>query len=231
VKSPIIGGLNEKSLHRELKYLYLDENSKAEEIVSGYVVDVVRSDGLVEIQTGSFSSIKRKLAALLQQHRVRLVHPIAVETMINVYSTDGSLLSGRMSPKRGSIYSAAAELLYIPELLGNPNLTIEILFIRQEEIRLNDGNGSWRRKGISIEDRRLVEVTGTAIFSELSDCLHLLPEGLPSPFGNRDIADRLKGMNKKAKTRLAGQITWLLRKLDLLEVSGKDGNRFLFDRR
>ena len=42
----------------------------------GYVIDLVRADGeLVEIQTGGFSPLRRKLDALLDRHRMRIVHP------------------------------------------------------------------------------------------------------------------------------------------------------------
>lgn len=227
--SPIIGGLNEKSLHRQLKERYRTRNSLVEEKVAGYVVDVVRPTELVEIQTGSFSGMKKKLTALLEDHTVRLVHPVAKETVISVYCEDGiTLKSTRRSPKKGSLPFAAAELLYLADLLPHPGLTVEILLVKQEEIRRDDGRGSWRRKGISLSDRCLVEVEEKHLFREPPDYLALLPEDLPAPFGNREIAERLKGTTPRGRLRLAGQITYLLRKLELLKIVGKEGNRFLF---
>ncbi|MDC7227550.1 MAG: hypothetical protein PQJ61_12365 [Spirochaetales bacterium] len=227
MNKPIIGGLNEKSLHRQLKEYYCTEESLMEEKVEGFVIDVVNPDGLVEVQTSNFSGMKKKLKVLLPGHPVRLIHPVAAETMISVYNKDGSLKTRRRSPKRGTIRSAAAELLYIADLIPNPNLTVEIPLVRQEEIRCDDGKGSWRRKGVSIEDRLLVEVIESRCFQTAADYLSLLPDDLPDTFGNKDIADTLGG-GKAGRTRLAGQITWLLRRLELVQICGKEGNRLLF---
>lgn len=227
--SPHIGGLNEKSLHRQLKGLYATADSMVEEKVSGYVVDVATPEGIVEIQTGGFAGMRRKLTDLLEDHPVRLVHPLAVETTISLYDEEGGKLkSSRRSPKRGCPALAAAELLYLTELLGHPNLTVEIIMVKQEEIRRDDGRGSWRRKGVSIEDRRLLEVSERHLFETLRDYLALLPPGLPSPFGNREVAEKLTGLPARGRLRLAGQMTYLLRKLELLEPAGKEGRRNLF---
>jgi len=228
MSSPIIGGLNEKSLHRQLKEYYRTTDSKIEQVVSGYVVDVVSSNELIEIQTANFSAMRNKLAVLLTEHRVRLVYPVAAETTISVFEEDGILRSSRKSPKKGCLSSAAGELLYLAELLPHPNLTVEVLLVKQEEVRRADGKGSWRRRGVSIEDRMLCEVLQSRLFAETSDYLALLPVSLPSIFGNREIAGKLTGMNKRGKLRLAGQITYLLRKLGLIEITDKEGNRLLF---
>ena len=230
MSSRIIGGLNEKSLHRQLKERYLGSGGSAETTIDGYVIDVAKPDMLIEIQTGGFAGIRTKLSALLQNHPVRLVHPVAAETVISVYAEDGQLRSNRRSPKRGSIQTAAGELLYLSELIPHPNLEIEILLVRQEEVRRDDGRGSWRRRGISIEDRILNEVIDTRLFSQPADYLSMLPNGLPDIFSNGELADHLSttGTGKKGKLRLAGQITYLLRKLNMLEISGRDGNKLLF---
>lgn len=230
MSSHIIGGLNERSLHLQLKNHYAGKNAVTEEKIDNYVIDIVTSDELIEIQTGSFSGIRKKLADLLPCHRIRIVHPVAAETIINVYNEDGSPRSRRRSPKRGSYFSAAAELLYIAELLPEPNLSVEIVLVRQEEIRRDDGKGARRRRGVSIEDRLLSEIIESRVFSDTEDYLRLLPPGLESPFGNREIAERLPpvGAGSRGRLRLAGQITWLLRKLELIETAGKDGRRLLF---
>ena len=231
MSSPIIGSLNEKSLHKQLKERYTTAGSLVEEKVAGYVIDVVNPDELIEIQTSNFSGMKKKLSSLLREHQVRLIYPVAAETMITVYNKDGSQRSRRRSPKRGSVEAAASELLYVSNLLLHPGLTVEVILVKQEEIRYDDGKGSWRRKGVSIEDRLLVDIVDSRKFSTSADYLSLLPPGLPPAFGNRELAELLPatGTGKKGKTRLAGQITWLLRKLELLEITGKDGNRMLFE--
>ncbi len=57
-----IGLLNEKPLHASLKEWYAQPGDQFEVPVDGFVIDIVRDDLLLEIQTGSFASIKSKLA-------------------------------------------------------------------------------------------------------------------------------------------------------------------------
>ena len=47
--------------------------------VDGYVIDIVRDNLKLEIQTSNFSSIKSKLKDLVGVHRIRLIYPIAQE--------------------------------------------------------------------------------------------------------------------------------------------------------
>jgi len=64
-----IGTLNEGRLHQALKALYVDESGEAEISVGDYVADVRGADNvLYEIQTGSFTPLKKKLATLLENH-------------------------------------------------------------------------------------------------------------------------------------------------------------------
>ncbi len=56
------------------------------------------------------------------------------------------------------------------------------MMIEEEEIWRNDGKGSWRRKGASVEDRRLVRVFGREVFENKADFLRFLPETLLDPF-------------------------------------------------
>ena len=62
----MIGTLNEGALHAELKEWYRRPRDRAEEKVEGYVVDLVRGRLLIEIQTGNFAPLRRKLDALLR---------------------------------------------------------------------------------------------------------------------------------------------------------------------
>jgi hypothetical protein len=74
--------LNEKPLHAALKEWYSQPGDRLESSVEGFVVDIVRGHLLIEIQTGNFAAIRRKLAKLTVRHRVRLVYPIAQDKWI-----------------------------------------------------------------------------------------------------------------------------------------------------
>ena len=56
-----IGTLNENPLHAALKAWYARPGDRIEVPVDGFIVDIVRDDLLVEIQTGNFSAVKEKL--------------------------------------------------------------------------------------------------------------------------------------------------------------------------
>lgn len=220
-----IGSLNERSLHAALKQLYTGAGQVRESVVDGYVADVVDRGLLVEIQTGGFAKIKHKLGALLQRHRVLLVYPIARQKTLVVYDrAGGEVLYTRRSPKRGSLIDLVYQLVYLDRLPAHPNFSLEVLLTIEEEIRAADGQGSWRRRGVSIIDRRLKGVVERVHFSSPSDYLRLLPPGLPRPFTNRDVGG-LGGIPPEKARRL----TYCLARMGLLEAAGKRGNALLFN--
>ncbi|HHX43666.1 MAG TPA: hypothetical protein GX714_06730, partial [Chloroflexi bacterium] len=90
-----IGTHRETSLHAALKAWYAEEGDQIEAVVDGYVIDVVRGDLLIEIQTRGFAALTAKLTELLQSHSVRLVHPIARERWIVRLAADGAALGRR----------------------------------------------------------------------------------------------------------------------------------------
>src|SRR5919106_2448020 len=148
-----IGLLNEKPLHASLKQWYARPGDRFEVPVDGFVIDIVRDDLLIEIQTRNFSSIKSKLNKLARSHHVRLIYPIVQEKWI----VRGAIR--RKSPKRGRLEDLFWELVSIPQLLSNPNFSLEVLMIREEEVRRYDvKRKKWRRRGWVIEGRRLVDV-------------------------------------------------------------------------
>ena len=188
-----IGTLRESSFHSDLKKWYKEPGDKIEKPIDKYVIDIVRNGSLIEIQTKNFSSIKNKLVNLVNNHQVRLVHPIIKDKWIrSIDLQSGKVIRNRLSPKHCSYIDVFEELIRIPELVSNPNFTIELLLVQIEEVRVNDGNGSWSRKGWSIRDRKLVQILDRREFSTPIDFLQLKPIGLKTPFTNMDLAESLK---------------------------------------
>lgn len=219
-----IGLLNEKSLHSDIKYWYSQPGDRLEATVNNFVIDIRRDDLLIEIQTTNFSSISNKLRSLLKNFRVRLVYPIAREKWIKKYSENGELIHRRKSPKRGKLHDIFKELIRIPTLINHQNFSLEVLMITSEEIRWDDGKGSWRRKGVSIKDRKLLEVMESLMFTQRTDFLFALPDNLDSPFSNRSFAN-LTGIS----IYTVRKITYSLRKMGLIQQVGKRGNEKLFE--
>ena len=221
-----IGTLQEKSLHASVKDWYAGPADRLEEEVNGYVVDIVRDDEeLIEIQTGGFAPLKRKLTRLTDEaHEVRLVRPIADTKWILRVEADGETRIGRRkSPKRGKAEHVFEELVSIPHLMMRENFRLEILLIHEEEVRCYDGKGSWRHPEWRRYDRRLVEVVEQRLLKTVEDVIAFLPSDLPQPFTNRQLSER-----SSYKLSLAGKMTYCMTRMAALNVVGKKGNAQLF---
>ena len=70
---PGIGLLNEKPLHASLKQWYSQPGDRFEVAVDGFVIDIVRDNQLLEIQTGNFAAIKSKLTKLVRSYPIRVI--------------------------------------------------------------------------------------------------------------------------------------------------------------
>jgi hypothetical protein len=223
-----IGMLNEKPLHAALKTWYAQPGDLTEIEVDGFVIDIVRGDLLVEIQTRHFSAIKRKMIELVENHRVRLVYPVAREKWIVRLAKDGGkgVLGRRKSPKRGSKASLFAELVSFPKLLAHSNLSIEVLLIQEEEVRAFGSKRAWRRRGWVVQERRLLDVVDRHLFEDPVDLLALVPSDLPQPWTTADLAQAVH-----RPRRLAQQMAYCLRHLGLAESVGKEGNAILYETR
>ena len=220
----MIGTLKESSLHASLKQIYKEPGDMVEKSIGKYVIDIVRQNLLIEVQTKNFSAIRRKLENLLKNNRVLLIHPVIKDKWISYLKpNDVSLNQKRKSPQHGSFFNIFKELIYIPDLLSNWNLIIEVLLIQVDEIRIKDNIGSWRRNGSSIYDHKLLKILDRRIISNPEQLLRLIPLGLEKPFTNRTLSESLN-----ISIRLAQMITYTLRKMNLLIVVGKKSNSYLF---
>jgi len=218
-----IGLINEKPLHASLKKWYARPGDQFEVPVDGFVIDIVRDDLLIEIQTRNFASINSKLCKLTRSYEVRLVYPIVQEKWI-VRSATGNdeTVVRRKSPKRGRLEDLFWELVSIPQLLSNPNFSLEVLMISEEELRRYEGKRKWRRRGWVVEGRRLVDVLDRRLFGASSDWLTFVPDGLQS-FTTKDLATI-------ADTRrdLAQKMAYCLRHTKMIELIGRQGRANLY---
>jgi hypothetical protein len=220
---PGIGLLNEKPLHASLKQWYARPGDRLEVAVGGFVIDIVRDDLLIEIQTGNFSAIKLKLARLVHSHSVRLIYPIVQEKWIVRPATDdhGRVIR-RKSPKRGRLEDLFWEMVSIPQLLSSRNFSLEVLMIKAEEVRRFAGKRHWRRRGWVVEARRLLEVLDRRLFKEPADWRGFLPEGLES-FTARDLATAMD-----TGRELAQKMAYCLQKGRVIELIGRQGRANLY---
>lgn len=218
----MINTWNESLLHEELKDYFSGNTGITEVPVDGSICDVVLDDGsVVEIQTKNLGKLKRKLEKLLETRKVNLVYPIAVNTTIETYEPSGELKTRRKSPKHGKIFQLFAELTGIWHLIGHQNLTITTIFIDNLELRMADGEGSWRRKGVSISDRKLLKIHEMKVFASKSDYAALVPREIPETFTVADLSQAGAGS-------YAGKMAWVLGKTGIAVRTGKAGRAFTY---
>ncbi len=220
---PGIGLLNEKPLHASLKRWYAQPGDRFEVPVEGFVIDIVRDDQLLEIQTGNFASIKPKLIHLVRSHPIRLIYPIALEKwIVRLAKGESKGVTRRKSPKRGRLEDVFWEMVSIPQLLLNRSFSLEVLIIREEEARRYGGKRNWHRKGFVVEERRLLEVVDRKLFKESADWLTFIPAGLES-FTARDLAEAID-----ISQELAQKMAYCLRNAGVTNLMGKRGRANLY---
>jgi hypothetical protein len=215
---PDIGVMREGPLHAAVKELLAEPGDRLEVPVGRFVIDLVRADGeLVEVQTGGFGALGRKLDALLDDHRVRIVHPVAAERRIVRVDEHGEVLATRRSPKRATTVEVFDKLVAFPSLLSHPHLTIEVLLLREDHIR-RPQPVTTRRRTRDPGERRLVEVIDRISLRTPADVLAALPALPPEPFSTRELAACLS-----CGTVLAQRTLYCLRAIGLVEPAGKRG--------
>lgn len=220
----MIGTLNENTLHSQLKQHYCPANAQVEYILeSGYVADIFSFDDkrIIEIQTGNFSNMKRKLETITKTHSVELVYPISVNTYIRTLNEDNSERSLNKSPLHGSIFQICEELTAIANLLHNKNLSIRVVFIESITTKIDDKKGRSRYKNPRIINKELIKIVREEFYPTMIALVETMLDMLGEKFSTEDI-------KQKGYKRRANYVIWFYKSLHLIEECGKVGNLKLY---
>jgi hypothetical protein len=220
-----IGTLNEKSVHAVLKRYYEPSEDSHEIKIGGYVADIVGEQGIIEIQTGSFDRLVKKLTAFLAVTRVTVVYPIVTKKRVYNIST-GKVYA---SPKKGTIWHFLSEVGKLRALspetapinthaVINENLSFRLCLITADELRKGTGR---KAEKLDIIPTGLVD----EILLETRADWHIFTDPLPESFTMKDFeaASKLRGMD--AWTALKG-----LCATGITAKTGKRGNAFLYEK-
>jgi len=221
-----IGTLNERPLHAALKRWAAEDGDRFEVPVGRYVADILRGEEVIEIQTGSTAVLKQKLATLLGHRAVRLLLPVAAKKTIVTLDEDGVEARSRLSPRRGSLVDAVRELVSLRAVLGDPNLSVDVVLIHEEEVRRprRGRAGRWQRDW-EVQERKLIEVIDCASLRHPADYLAFVPAALAEPFTTADLCRAIE-----RPRRTAQQVAYVLREMGVLDAVGKRGNAILYER-
>jgi hypothetical protein len=191
-----IGTLAERSLHRILK-LYTDPCRENHEVsYLGYVVDVMNSDGITEVQTRDFSRLLPKLMTFLAETRVTVIYPITrIRTLVWLDPETGEASKPRRSPRRGRPSDALAELSRLLPVIGHDRLTVRLLLIDTEDYKEQNGRGRDRKHYATRYERLPTELVDIIELKTRDDYRALIPEGLSDGFtaAEFDRAAALRG--------------------------------------
>lgn len=226
-----IGTMGEKGIHNALKHYYEPDESCHEIKVGGYVADILGENGIIEIQTRGFGTMREKLTAFLKFSRVTIVYPCVVQKYIIMLAPGtGEVLYRRKSPQKHSIYDIIRELWGIAPLLADERLEICIALLEADEYRekLAEPVRTKRRRGLKTFEK--TENLPTALREEvwlrsLSDYAVFVPDTLSESFTSADYS-AATGMRRFD----AGSAVNLLTKLGVLERVGKKGNAYIYRR-
>lgn len=221
-----IGTLGEKTLHAVLKY-YFEPYAPGHEVrLGGFVADIVGENGIIEIQTGSFERLRKKLSAFLEVAAVTVVYPIpAVKWVRWIDPLTGESTGRRKSPKQYGPCELLPEIYKIKPLLQNPNLTLHILLLEVEDIRLLSGWSADRKRGSKRYDRTPLALLDEAVIRTLPDYHVFLPKTLPELFTSRDYQKASRLSLSRAQTALN-----VLHEVGAVKRAGRRGNAWVYRR-
>ncbi|MCL1853748.1 MAG: hypothetical protein FWF88_12080 [Peptococcaceae bacterium] len=148
-----IGELNENPIHCLLKSRIEPDTTCHEVRLNGYIVDVLRDDGVYEIQSRHFYLMREKLSKLLENHKVTMVYPVIKTKWIVWVDEGGQIVRRRKSPKTGQACHILAELYGIRGLLAHKNLSFVAACLDAEDYRLVAERDTPGGKGVSVGAR------------------------------------------------------------------------------
>ena len=199
-----IGTLAEKSMHGILK-LYFEPDDRYHEIEClGGVADIFRDGSATEIQTGSLAPLIPKLKRFLPHYPVRVVHPLLAENYIRYLDRKtGEVTSPRKSPASERLFDMAFDLFRLAELIKEKNLSLTLVSVRCEEIRLKDARRTRRGPRPSLLERIPTAILSEQTLSSPTDYYRaLLPDSLPDGFTVKDYLREIGSRSRYAQYAL-----------------------------
>ncbi|MBO5196986.1 MAG: hypothetical protein J6B85_00480 [Lachnospiraceae bacterium] len=219
-----IGTLGEKTVHAVLKQYLSPNPAFHEQKVDGFVADICRPEGIIEIQTRGFDKLRRKLDAFLTHGPVTVVYPIAHTKYLRwIDPLTGQVSAPRKSPLTGKIYSIIPELYKLKFYLNHPNLHFKIILIDVEEYRMLDGWSRDKKKGSTKCDKIPLGLYDEIDLNSPEDYVRFLPDGLPEEFTSSDYQKAARIPQGYATTALH-----IFHYTGCLERTGKKGKAYLY---
>lgn len=222
-----IGTYGEKTVHAVLKNYFEPYSDSHELKIGGYVADIVGEDGIIEIQTGGFERLRKKLEAFLAVSRVTVVYPIPRKKwLISINPETGERGKKRKSPVTGSPLDVFPELYKIKPFLADENFRLCIVMLDVEEYRAppeETGSKRGRRRGYVRYDRIPTDIAEEVHIDCKADWEYFIPRGLPEEYTSKEF-----GQLSGAGAKYASFMLNILTAAGAVERIGKRGGSYLY---
>lgn len=222
-----IGVYREKLLHSTLKYFYQPNDALHEQPCAGMVADAMLDGCALEIQTGGFTPLKKKVERYFEAEQpVRVVCPLPHEKfLIWLDPETGEATPARKSPHTGTFFDALWELSCLLPYLDRGDLTVELLLIDMQEYRLKDGRRQAGKRGSHRMERYPLSLADRLLLTCTADCASFVQSELPDPFTAAAYAK-----SAHLSERQTARALWCLTRAGLIFRDGKDGRKILYRR-
>lgn len=194
-KIPAITTYMERSLHLAMKRHFCPDESLHEQRIGKYIADAFDGKTLFEIQTGSFSSLRKKIQFYLENtdFNVLVIHPLAYNKRIIWIDKDTGNVAAkpRLSAKHETVISSLPQIFYLNEFLGHPRLSFCFPLLEISELRLLDGYGKDRKKRSTSVDKLAGELYEIKYVNSASDIADIIRSRLPSSFSRSELSKAL----------------------------------------
>lgn len=185
-----IGRLGEKLTHASLK-LYYEPNEDCHEVkVAGFVADIFKDGRITEIQTGSFTPLKRKLERFLPDYDVTVVHPVANTKLVIWVDGNGEFSRPVKSPKKADIFGAFSKLVSILPYLTSERLTVILPLLDVEEYRLL--HPKYQKRRATKYETVPKAYCGEIVLRTPADYAGLLPSALGESFTSKELSKQCR---------------------------------------
>ena len=220
-----IGTLGEKTLHAVLKFFYEEDETFHEVKVGSFYADIASRGRIIEIQTGSFYPLRKKLDNFIISSRVCVVYPVAVnKTLCWVDSESGQVVSRRLLNKKGRINDVLKVLPAIKDFIGDANFALRIILLNVEEYRLLDGKDATKKKKATKLDKIPTGYIDEVVLEDKRDYMMLVPEALGDSFTFAEFQKAVRFQRVASHRALR-----LLTEIGVIRLARKEGRKYIYE--
>lgn len=215
-----IGTKQERTLHQYLKYYFCPDSKYHEQKCNGYIIDILKNNEIIEIQTGSFNAMRKKLDCLLEKYPITIVYPIINQKQVYNLDDNGELINNKKSPKKEHPLKIGKELYKINYLLNHPNLKFICAVVNIDEYRTPYIN-RYKQKKMTRINQIPKEIVNLIELKDASDFKSLIP--FDDEFDASTFKKKLKLSLREASSTLI-----ILRTVKAIEVVRIEGKKYIY---